>query len=168
MLVNKDLSLPGHPEIFVVGDMMSLDNLPGVAQVAIQGGKYAAKQIIAEVEKGRTPAERKPFKYFDKGSMATVSRYSAVVKMGPIEISGFIAWVMWLVVHLAYLIGFKNRITTMFSWGMHMGGDHRSQLTSTKQWVYARQALERVAADDAAQRSADRSREEQSASASVD
>ena len=168
VLVNKDLSLPGHPEIFVVGDMMSLDNLPGVAQVAIQGGKYAAKQIIAEVEKGRTPAERKPFKYFDKGSMATVSRYSAVVKMGPIEISGFIAWVMWLVVHLAYLIGFKNRITTMFSWGMHMGGDHRSQLTSTKQWVYARQALEQVAADDAAQPSADRSREEQSASASVD
>ncbi|MCT1885014.1 NAD(P)/FAD-dependent oxidoreductase [Dietzia cinnamea] len=168
VLVNKDLSLPGHPEIFVVGDMMSLDNLPGVAQVAIQGGKYAAKQIIAEVEKGRTPAERKPFKYFDKGSMATVSRYSAVVKMGPIEISGFIAWVMWLVVHLAYLIGFKNRITTMFSWGMHMGGDHRSQLTSTKQWVYARQALEQVAADDAAQRSADQSREEQSASASVD
>ena len=167
VLVNKDLSLPGHPEIFVVGDMMSLDNLPGVAQVAIQGGKYAAKQIIAEVEKGRTPAERKPFKYFDKGSMATVSRYSAVVKMGPIEISGFIAWVMWLIVHLAYLIGFKNRITTMFSWGMHMGGDHRSQLTSTKQWVYARQALERVAADDAAQRSADRSREEQSASASA-
>ncbi|WP_314033583.1 NAD(P)/FAD-dependent oxidoreductase [Dietzia sp. CH92] len=167
VMVNKDLSLPGHPEIFVVGDMMSLDNLPGVAQVAIQGGKYAAKQIIAEVEKGRTPAERKPFKYFDKGSMATVSRYSAVVKMGPVEISGFIAWVMWLVVHLAYLIGFKNRITTMFSWGMHMGGDHRSQLTSTKQWVYARQALERVAADDAAQRSAERTREEQAASASA-
>ncbi|MGN0099332.1 MAG: NAD(P)/FAD-dependent oxidoreductase [Dietzia sp.] len=167
VMVNKDLSLPGHPEIFVVGDMMSLDNLPGVAQVAIQGGKYAAKQIIAEVEKGRTPAERKPFKYFDKGSMATVSRYSAVVKMGPVEISGFIAWVMWLVVHLAYLIGFKNRITTMFSWGMHMGGDHRSQLTSTKQWVYARQALERVAADDAAQRSAERTREEQAASVSA-
>ena len=149
VLVGKDLALPGHPEIFVVGDMMSLDDLPGVAQVAIQGGKYAAKQIIGEVEKGKTPAERPPFKYFDKGSMATVSRYSAVVKMGKIEISGFIAWVMWLVVHLAYLIGFKNRITTMFSWGMHMGGDHRSQLTSTKQWVYARQAIERVAADEA-------------------
>ena len=150
VLVNDDLSLPGHPEIFVVGDMMSLKDLPGVAQVAIQGGRYAAKQIIAEVEKGRSPADRKPFKYFDKGSMATVSRYSAVVKAGPIEISGFIAWIMWLVVHLAYLIGFKNRITTMFSWGMHMGGDHRSQLTSTKQWVYARQALERVAAEEAA------------------
>lgn len=147
VLVNKDLSLPGHPEIFVVGDMMSLDNLPGVAQVAIQGGKYAAKQIINEVEKGGSSAQRPPFKYFDKGSMATVSRYSAVVKMGKIEISGFIAWVMWLIVHLAYLIGFKNRVTTMFSWGMHMGGEHRSQLTSTKQWVYARQALEQVAAE---------------------
>ena len=77
MLVNKDLSLPGHPEIFVVGDMMSLDNLPGVAQVAIQGGKYAARQIIAGVEKGQTPDQRKPFKYFDKGSMATISRFRA-------------------------------------------------------------------------------------------
>lgn len=171
VLVQKDLSLPGHPEIFVVGDMMSLDNLPGVAQVAIQGGKYAAKQIVAGVEKGKTPSERPPFKYFDKGSMATVSRYSAVVKMGRIEISGFIAWVMWLIVHLAYLIGFKNRLTAMFSWGMHMGGDHRSQLTSTKQWVYARQALERVAADDAAAlRSAEESRLEmqQPSTAAVD
>ena len=158
VLVQKDLSLPGHPEIFVVGDMMSLDNLPGVAQVAIQGGKYAAKQIIAEVEKGRSPAERPPFKYFDKGSMATVSRYSAVVKVGRLEISGFIAWVMWLVVHLAYLIGFKNRLTTMFSWGMHMGGDHRSQLTSTQQWVYGRQAIERVAAHEKA-RSAEEARD---------
>ena len=148
--VAADLSVPGHPNIFVVGDMMSLDGLPGVAQVAIQGGKYAAKQIIADVEKGRAPEERAPFKYFDKGSMATVSRYSAVVKMGKLEIHGFIAWIMWLVVHLAYLIGFKNRLTTMFSWGMHIGGDHRSQLTSTKQWVYARQAIERVQADEAA------------------
>lgn len=148
--VAKDLSVPGHPEIFVVGDMMSLDNLPGVAQVAIQGGKFAAKQIIAEVEKGQSPEQRPPFKYFDKGSMATVSRYSAVVKVGKLEMHGFIAWIMWLVVHLAYLIGFKNRLTTMFSWGMHIGGDHRSQLTSTKQWVYARQAIERVQEDEAA------------------
>ena len=166
VLVRNDLSLPGHPEIFVVGDMMSLDKLPGVAQVAIQGGKYAAKQIMAEVEKGRSPAERPPFKYFDKGSMATVSRYSAVVKVGKLEISGFIAWVMWLVVHLAYLIGFKNRLTTMFSWGMHMGGDHRSQLTSTQQWVYGRQAIERVAAHEKA-RSDEASRAETKETASV-
>jgi NADH dehydrogenase len=82
----------------------------------------------------------------------------SVVKVGRLEISGFIAWVMWLVVHLAYLIGFKNRLTTMFSWGMHMGGDHRSQLTSTQQWVYGRQAIERVAAHEKA-RSAEEARD---------
>ncbi|MDX2355967.1 NAD(P)/FAD-dependent oxidoreductase [Dietzia sp. PP-33] len=140
VLVSKDLSLPNHPEIFVIGDMMNLDNLPGVSPVAIQGGKYAAKQIVHEVEKGRSPADRPPFKYFDKGSMATVSRYSAVAKIGKVELHGFIAWVLWLVVHLAFLIGFRNRVMTLLSWGMHMG-DHRSHLNSTAQWVYGRQAI---------------------------
>lgn len=146
VMVNKDLSLPGQPNIFVVGDMMSLDKLPGVAQVAIQGGKYAAKQIIAEAEGKQTPDQRKPFKYFDKGSMAAVSQYSAVVKIGKFELSGFIAWVMWLIVHLAYLIGFKNRFTALISWGMQVMGNHRSQLTSTNQQVYARTALEQIQA----------------------
>lgn len=140
VLVNKDLSLPNHPEIFVIGDMMNLDNLPGVSPVAIQGGKYAAKQIVQEVEKGRSPASRPPFKYFDKGSMATVSRYSAVAKIGKFELHGFVAWVLWLVVHLAFLIGFRNRVMTLLSWGLHMG-DHRSHLNSTAQWVYGRQAI---------------------------
>ena len=148
VLVNKDLSLPGEPNIFVVGDMMSLDKLPGVAQVAIQGGKYAADQIRAGVERGVRPEDRKPFRYFDKGSMATVSRYSAVVKIGRFETAGFLAWIMWLLVHLAYLVGFKNRFTALMSWGMQVGGDHRSQLTSTKQWVYARQAIERLEAEE--------------------
>ena len=148
VLVNKDLSLPGEPNIFVVGDMMSLDKLPGVAQVAIQGGKYAAEQIRVGVEQGVRPEDRKPFKYFDKGSMATVSRYSAVVKIGRFETAGFLAWIMWLLVHLAYLVGFKNRFTALMSWGMQVGGDHRSQLTSTKQWVYARQAIERLEAEE--------------------
>ncbi|WP_333618638.1 NAD(P)/FAD-dependent oxidoreductase [Dietzia sp.] len=149
VLVEKDLSVAGHPEVFVVGDMMSLDKLPGVAQVAIQGGRYAARQIIAEVEKGQKPSQRKPFKYFDKGSMATVSRYNAVVKMGKVEISGFFAWVMWLIVHLAYLVGFKNRFTALISWGMQVMGNHRSQLTSTNQQVYARAAMEQIAATEA-------------------
>ena len=143
VLVNKDLSLPDHPEIFVIGDMINLDNLPGVSPVAIQGGKYVARQIVREVEKGRSPTERPPFKYFDKGSMATVSRYSAVAKIGPFELQGFIAWVLWLVVHLAFLIGFRNRVITLLSWGMHIG-DHRSHLNSTAQWVYARQAIAEV------------------------
>lgn len=141
--VNPDLSLPGHPEIFVIGDMINLDNLPGVSPVAIQGGKYAAKQIVREVSKGASPADRRPFRYFDKGSMATVSRYSAVAKIGPLQLQGFIAWVLWLVVHLAFLIGFRNRVITLLSWGMHIG-DHRSHLNSTAQWVYARQAIARV------------------------
>src|SRR5699024_755143 len=86
--------------------------------------------------------------------MATASRYSAVVKRGKLEIHGLIAWIMGLVVHLASLAGFKNRLTTMGAWGMHIGGDHRSHLTTTQQCVYARQAIERVQADDAAARRA--------------
>ncbi|MET0317037.1 MAG: NAD(P)/FAD-dependent oxidoreductase, partial [Rhodococcus fascians] len=113
VLVNKDLTLPGHPEVFVVGDMMALDKLPGVAQVAIQGGRYAARVIedgVEAVRAGKQIPERKDFKYFDKGSMATVSRFSAVAQVGPIKITGFIAWVMWLLVHLLYIVGFRSRL----------------------------------------------------------
>ena len=146
--VNKDFSLPGHPEIFVIGDMMSLDKLPGVSPVAIQGAKFVATQISREVEGKQSPTERPAFKYFDKGSMATVSRYSAVVKIGGFELHGFIAWVMWLLVHLAFLIGFRNRVATLFSWGMHILGDRRSHLSSTSRFVYGRRAIDRVYGDD--------------------
>lgn len=141
VLVNKDLSLPGHPEVFVIGDMMNLDHLPTVSPVAIQSGKYAARQIIRETDQGRNSTERTPFNYFDKGSMATISRFNAVVKIGRFEISGFVAWVIWLLVHLAFLIGFRNRAATLLSWWLHAAGNHRSHLTSTAQWASARQAL---------------------------
>src|SRR5690606_3573945 len=111
--VNPDLTLPGHPEVFVVGDMASLDNLPGVAQVAIQGAKYAAKEIDGRI-KGK-PAQ-KPFKYFDKGSMATISRFKAVALIGKVRLTGFVAWLMWLAVHLVYITGFKNRVTAIGHW----------------------------------------------------
>src|SRR5215211_7702322 len=111
--VQPDLTLPGHPEVHVIGDMMSLDKLPGVAQVAIQGGRYAADAIKARIA-GRTPAAE--FHYHDKGSMATVSRFSAVADIGKLKFSGFIAWVLWLVVHLMYIVGFKSRFTTVFHW----------------------------------------------------
>ena len=91
--VNPDLTLPGYPEVFVVGDMIALNNLPGVAQVAIQGAKYAAKEIKGRLKE--KPAQR-PFKYFDKGSMATISRFDAVATVGKLRLSGFIAWLMWL------------------------------------------------------------------------
>ena len=144
VLVEKDLSLPGHPEVFIVGDMMSLDKLPGVAQVAIQGGRYAARVIsdgVEAVRAGKSVPERTPFKYFDKGSMATVSRFSAVAQVGPIKITGFIAWVMWLLVHLLYIVGFRSRLTTVISWLTAFFSRSRGQLAITEQQVDARRAM---------------------------
>jgi NADH dehydrogenase len=140
--VLPDLTLPGHPEVHVVGDMMALDKLPGVAQVAIQGGRYAADQIKRRLA-GKSP--REPFKYFDKGSMATISRFSAVADLGGrLKFSGFIAWLMWLVVHLLYLVGFKNRLTTILHWTVSFLGRGRSQRTATQQQVFGRLALENL------------------------
>jgi NADH dehydrogenase len=139
--VNPDLTLPGHPEVFVVGDMIDLDNLPGVAQVAIQGAKYAAKEIDGRLE-GK-PAQR-PFKYFDKGSMATISRFRAVAMVGKIRLTGFLAWLMWLAVHLFYITGFKNRVTAVMHWLISFLGRGRSERTSTEQQIFARAALARL------------------------
>ena len=139
--VNPDLTLPGHPEVFVVGDMISLDNLPGVAQVAIQGAKYAAKEIRGRVE-GKAPQE--PFKYFDKGSMATISRFRAVAMVGRLRLTGFVAWLMWLAVHLVYITGFKNRTTALLHWFVSFIGRGRSERTSTEQQIFARAALARL------------------------
>ena len=139
--VNPDLTLPGYPEVFVVGDMIALDNLPGVAQVAIQGAKYAAKEIDGRL-KGK-PAQ-KPFKYFDKGSMATISRFNAVATIGKVRLSGFIAWLMWLAVHLVYITGFKNRITAVMHWFVSFLGRGRSERTATEQQIFGRIALARL------------------------
>jgi NADH:ubiquinone reductase (H+-translocating) len=139
--VLPDLTLPGHPEVHVLGDMMSLDKLPGVAQVAIQGGKYAADAIKRRLA-GKPPA--KPFHYFDKGSMATISRFSAVADIGNFKFQGFIAWVLWLVVHLFYIVGFKSRITTVLHWAVSFLGRGRSQRVATQQQVYGRLALEQA------------------------
>ncbi|MFC5727388.1 MULTISPECIES: NAD(P)/FAD-dependent oxidoreductase [Nocardioides] len=139
--VNPDLTLPGHPEVFVVGDMISLDNLPGVAQVAIQGAKYAAKEIDGRL-KGHAP--QKPFKYFDKGSMAIISRFRAVAMVGKLRLTGVIAWLMWLVVHLFYITGFKNRVTAVLHWFVSFIGTGRSERTSTEQQIFARVALQRL------------------------
>jgi NADH dehydrogenase len=128
----------------VVGDMMSLNRLPGVAQVAIQGGHFAADAIKARLAGRPTKAE---FHYFDKGSMATISRFSAVADIGKLKFSGFIAWVLWLVVHLMYIVGFKSRITTVLHWLVSFLGRGRSQRTSTQQQVYGRLALEELGSE---------------------
>jgi NADH:ubiquinone reductase (H+-translocating) len=143
ILVEKDLTVPGHPEIFVLGDMMNLDDehgnqLPGVAQVAIQGGRYAATTIKHRLA-GKPPG--KPFKYFDKGSLATISRFAAVASIGKLRLDGFFAWVIWVVVHLFYLVGFKNRVTAVLHWIVSFLGRGRSERVSTVQQAFARQAI---------------------------
>jgi NADH:ubiquinone reductase (H+-translocating) len=133
VFVQPDLTLPGHPEIFVIGDLASLKNkngklLPGVAPVAIQEGRYAAKIIRKEIEAGVPSfprssrkdgdfdSRRHPFHYVDKGSLATIGRAAAIAEFGKIHISGFIAWLSWLFVHILFLIGFRNRILVLIQW----------------------------------------------------
>jgi NADH dehydrogenase len=137
--VNRDCTLPGHPEVFVVGDFMALDGLPGVAQVAIQSAEHAAGQIARRI---RGEEVGLPFRYKDKGSMATVSRFYAVASVGRLRLAGFPAWVMWLAVHLLYLVGFKNRLTTLLHWTHSFVGRGRAERVITSQQVLGRSAIE--------------------------
>ena len=121
IIVEPDCTIPGHPEIFVIGDLAHFNTgsaeqpkpLPGLAPVAIQQGRYVAKVIRRRLERRTTP----PFEYFDKGSMATIGRGQAVAQMGRLHLSGLIAWLAWLFVHLMYLVSFYNRLLVLFQWG---------------------------------------------------
>ncbi len=117
VIVNSDCSLPAHPEIFVIGDLARFEDngklLPGVAQVAMQGGGYVAKLIAARLKGGTLP----PFHYFDKGNLAVIGRAAAVAEIGKIHISGLLAWLVWLFVHLMYLVEFSNRVLVFVHWG---------------------------------------------------
>ncbi len=136
--VLPDLTLPGHPEVFVIGDMAAL-GLPGVAQVAIQSGRHAADSLARRLA-GEDPHQ--PFAYHDKGNMATISRFKAVASIGKhIRTAGFLAWVMWLVVHLVFVVGFKNRLSTLIHWAVSFLGRGRAERTATAQQVVARHAL---------------------------
>lgn len=139
--VAPDLSLPGAPDVFVIGDLMAVDGVPGVAQGAIQSAKYVAKVIRARVEHEEAP---KPFSYFDKGSMATISKFQAVVKIGPFHLTGFIAWLAWLFLHLLYIAGFKQRITTLISWAISFITNGRAQRVVTNQQMVGRLAMEKL------------------------
>lgn len=140
--VNKDLTVGEFDNVYIVGDMINLDRLPGVAQVAIQGGVHAAKLIAAKIDEESTANEREEFKYFDKGSMAIISRYNAVVKIGKTELTGFVAWVAWMGLHLTYLVGFRNRFFTVVSWLGNMLSSERGNLEITNQQRNARVQLE--------------------------
>ncbi len=117
VMVNPDCSMPGHPEIFVIGDLAHFEQdgkqLPGVAQVAMQQGGYVAKLIGKRLRGGTLPA----FRYFDKGSLAVIGRAAAVAQIGRLHMSGILAWFTWLFVHLMYLVEFSNRVLVFIHWG---------------------------------------------------
>ena len=118
VLVNPDLSIPGHPEVFVIGDaayLLDKDGqvVPGVSPAAMQEAKHVARIIESELE---GHPERPPFDYWDKGSMATIGRSAAVAQMGKFEMTGFLAWIAWLFIHLIFLVGFRNKVAVLWQW----------------------------------------------------
>jgi NADH dehydrogenase len=122
VIVGPDLSIPGHPEVFVTGDMaaaISADTgkaVPGVAQGGLQMGRHAGGIIASEVQGRSNPGQRKAFVYRDKGSMAVIGKAKAVAQVGRFEFGGFFAWLVWGAIHIAFLIGFRNRLQVLFSW----------------------------------------------------
>jgi NADH dehydrogenase len=131
VLVEPDCSLPGHPEVFVVGDLMALDDLPGVAEVAIQTGAHAAHSIERRLQ-GKEP---KPFRYHDLGTLAAIARFRAVAHIGPLQLDGFVGWLLWLVVHITFLTGFKNRFGALARWAVSFVGRGRYERALTGPWV---------------------------------
>jgi NADH:quinone reductase (non-electrogenic) len=136
--VLPDCTLPGHPEVYVVGDLMSLHGLPGLAEVAIQSGRHAAAELRRRLD---GDAEPRPFRYRDLGSLAAVSRYYAIGERHRVRVWGVAGWLFWLFVHLMFLTGFKNRVTTLFHWTVSFFGRSRTERTITAQQVFAREAL---------------------------
>jgi NADH:ubiquinone reductase (H+-translocating) len=128
ILVQDDLTIKGHPEISVIGDMMSLRKLPGVAEVAMQSGLYAGRRIRRELAGEPTT---KPFKYHDLGSAAYIARGRAVVSAGPLHLSGLPGWFAWLFIHLAFLTGLRNRVTALLTWGVAFTLDIRRERAIT-------------------------------------
>jgi NADH:ubiquinone reductase (H+-translocating) len=122
--VLPDLTLPGHSEVFAVGDMATVNNLPGVCEVAMQGGLHAANTVRRRL-KGDDKAV--PFKYRDLGSAAAIGRFKAIVSFRGVRLSGFPGWMVWLFVHLAFLNGFGNRLTTLWRWARAMIGRARPE-----------------------------------------
>ncbi len=132
VVVSPDCSLPAHPELFVVGDLMAHHpDLPGVAEVAMQSGAHAAHTIVRRLE-GKPP---KPFHYRDLGTLAVISRFRAVAKIGPLRVGGFIGWLLWLVVHITFLTGFKNRFGALARWVVSFVGRGRYERALTGRWV---------------------------------
>jgi NADH dehydrogenase len=144
--VLPDCTLPGHREVFVIGDLMALDSLPGLAEVAMQSGLHAASEIRRRLDGDSEP---RPLRYLDLGSLAVISRFYAVGQRGRIKLWGLPGWLIWLGVHLVFLTGFKNRASALFSWTISFFGRSRNEQTTTLQEIVGRQALEEVRSHEA-------------------
>jgi NADH dehydrogenase len=122
VIVEPDLTVPNHPEVFVTGDLAAAKSadtgapVPGVAQGGLQMGRFAGEAIAADVLRRSPTADRKPFVYRDKGSMAVIGKARAVAQIGRLHFGGFPAWLVWGGIHIAFLIGFRNRLQVLFSW----------------------------------------------------
>ncbi len=128
VVVSPELTVPGHDEVFVLGDMASVPGVPGVAQGAIQGGEYAASVILARLAGAPGPG---PFRYKDKGSMATIGRRRAVADLGWTQLTGGVAYFAWGVIHLAYLTRWEDRLEAVWRWAITLlGGRRRERLIS--------------------------------------
>lgn len=139
IVVGNDCSIAEHPEAFVIGDMASFKSgdatLPGLAPVAIQQGRYVAGLIAREVRHGeRARTARKPFRYLDKGSMATVGRSRAVMQYRGLSWSGFVAWLAWLAVHLLFLVSFRSRVLVLYEWIWAYVANHRGARIIEEPW----------------------------------
>jgi NADH:ubiquinone reductase (H+-translocating) len=132
IMVGDDLTIPDHPEILVTGDVMSLNKLPGVAEVAMQTGLYAGERIKHEVT-GHMPT--KPFRYHDLGSAAYLSRGRAVISVGRLQFAGFPGWIVWLFIHIGFLTGYRNRLGALLSWWPAFVFDIRRERTYTTEQV---------------------------------
>ena len=144
VVVEPDLTIKGYPQ-----RLRGRRPDVGAGRSRPGAGRHPGREVRDEAHPGqrsraRDPEQRPPFKYFDKGSMATVSRFSAVAQVGKLEFGGFIAWVAWLALHLYYLVGYRSRIMTVISWAVTFLGRGRGQMASTQQWVSARLALEQI------------------------
>ena len=132
IMVGDDCTIPDHPEIFVTGDMMSLNKLPGVAEVAMQTGLYVGERIKHDVA-GKMPT--KPFRYRDLGSAAYLSRGRAVISVGRLQFAGFLGWLVWLFIHIGFLTGYRNRLGALLSWWPAFVFDIRRERTYTTERV---------------------------------
>jgi NADH dehydrogenase len=125
--VEADLSVPGHPEIFVIGDLVGRDNLPGVAENAMQGGLHAAACVRRDLD-GKA---RRPYRYRDLGSAAYISRGHALLQAGPVKLAGFVGWLGWGLIHIASLTGVENRVSTVATWLASIARSRRTDRTFT-------------------------------------